>query len=123
MNVSSNDSRVYFPHNTASVFHIKLNKPLILNGIWKIGVCEIEIKGDFSGFACLVCNICQGLIVDGKQTSVLRTFNLKPHYHQIYPHIFHFPIQTRFIDTIEFRLIERDGTAISFKQNDAYIYI
>jgi len=124
LHASSNDCSDYFPNNNASIFRVKLNKPLNLNGVWKIGICEIDVNSDISERVCVECSLCgDGLIVDGKQTRVLRTFTLNQNYHEIYPILFYVPIETRFVDSIEFRLVKPDGTPILFRDKSAAVHM
>ena len=123
LHVTNDDSTAYFPNNNASVFHVKLNKPLYLKGAWQLGVCELEIKCDLSSYLYVVCSACQVLVVDGKQTRVLRALSVNKTYHEIYPVIFYVPVETQFIDTIEFRLIQRNGTPISFKEQESFVHM
>jgi hypothetical protein len=112
LHVSSSDSSQYFSPNNAGHFCLKLNTPLDLNGSWVIGVCEVDMQNiDVSantgrGFSCVAieCNICTGLIVNGVQRRVLRVMPLKTDVAEVYPIVFYVPIETRFIDTIEFRV-------------------
>jgi hypothetical protein len=116
LHVTSKDSHEYFPNNSSQMFILKLNKPLNLTGLWKIGLCEIFIEGVFSELMSLTCNICQGVILDGKQSRVLRTLKVYDgNYDEIYPIVFYVPIETRFVDTIEFCLVQTDGTPVLLK--------
>jgi hypothetical protein len=122
LHVSSGDSDKYFPLNNAANFCVKLNTPLNLNGSWVIGVCEVNIKNvnvssnvkkGFSSFA-IECNICTGLVVNGMHTRVLRIIPLEANISEKYPIIFYNPVETRFIDTLQFRLTNGGREEVDF---------
>ena len=122
--VTSKDSEPYFPHNKPSIFHVKLNNTLNLNGSWEIGVCSVDLAGvnvsknvDASKLF-IVCKICSDMIVDGKQTRILRSLPLKPDINETYHHIYYVPIEVRFIDSIEFRIINDAAGEASFGSED-----
>jgi hypothetical protein len=198
LNVSSNDSVLYFPDNNASNFRIKLARPLSLIGCWKIGLCEIHIckvvKNDLSinqivgecissrsskdgtdknggldvdtnmdtvdnvndknesitpvsggsGISGIVpkhacrggisghttptvescnptrvsvridCSICMGLIVNGEQTRTIRTLAIKGDVYEVFPIVYYVPLETHYIDTIEFHIRSTCGEMLSF---------
>jgi hypothetical protein len=123
LHVTSKDSFVYFPTNEANSFRLKLNTPLNLTGLWKIGLCQLMLNGILSENVCIVCNICQGFICDGTQTRILRILRVdkNENFDESYPVIFYVPVEVRFIDTIEFRLIERDGSPVLFKPGEGSV--
>ena len=121
LHATSKDSAVYFPDNEVNSFRLKLNTPLNLTGLWKIGLCQLMLKGILSETVCVACNICQGFICDGTQTRIIRILRVdgNENFDESYPVIFYVPIEVRFIDTIEFRLIKKDGTPVVFKSEDS----
>jgi hypothetical protein len=143
INVSSEDSSIYFPDNKAGHFRVKLEKRLELAGCWKIALCEISVSnvkvksggsdsdregegegeeaaGEETGVNVtqdtiyVHCSVCVGLIVNGVQTRVLRTLPIKKNQYKIYPIQYYMPLETRYIDTIEFHICTSDGKALSF---------
>ena len=115
LHVSSRDSQIYFPRNNGANFCVKLNTPLDLNGSWVVGVCEVNIQNVNlllnidKGFSSLgiECNICTGLVVNGLHTRVLCIIPLEEHVNELYPIIFYLPVEARFIDTLQFRVVEK----------------
>jgi hypothetical protein len=141
LSVSSKDSSVYFRDNSAANFRVKLAKRLELIGCWKIALCEISLSNvivkaptrvntsddsdddgteaanmlnDDDDTICIHCSVCTGLIVNGKETRVLRTLPLKKNQYKIYPIQYYLPLETRYIDTIEFHIDTSSGKPVTF---------
>ena len=121
LHVSSKDSIGYFPDNTPALFRVKLNNTLNLKGMWQIGLCQLTLenvtlnvgKRSMSNRLFIGCNVCSGMIVDGKQTRVIRTVTIPGGLNESYGVIFYMPIQVRFIDCIEFRILNDAMTEVS----------
>jgi hypothetical protein len=110
IHVSSKDSALYFPLNRPALFRVKLNTTLNLEGTWKMGLCSIYMKNvNLQTNASLVpsilfisCNVCTGLIVNGIQTRILRSIDMRENVSIDYSFVYYVPIEVIFIDTIEF---------------------
>ena len=63
---------------------------------------------------CIHCSVCNGLIVNGRQSQILRTLPLKKNQYKIYPIQYYLPLETRYIDTIEFHIATSTGRPVSF---------
>lgn len=136
LHVSSKDSRAYFPQNKGNNFRVKLAKRLELVGAWKIALCEINVSNVVLGTRvrvadegdradddtiCVHCNVCIGLIVNGVQTRILRTLPLKKNQYKIYPVHYYCPLETQYIDTIEFDICTSNGKAVSFDVTSGHV--
>jgi hypothetical protein len=113
--VSNSDSKSYYADNEANHFRVKLSKPLNLEGDWYVGVCELHVTDNAENMGILGFNadICNGMIADGSQTYLLRTFNCKRNVHESYPLIHYLPVGKLFIDTMEFYLTDSSGKKAS----------
>jgi hypothetical protein len=141
MHISSQDSKEYFPNNKLEHFHVKLDRPLNLQGSWAVGLCEIHLsrrvvkkvkdlvvvddgRGNDNDVADepdivnlrVECSLCMGLIVHGVQTRTLRTLTAKASLYKVFPIIYYFPVETRFIDTVEFRILNTSGELATFNE-------
>ena len=113
IHVSSKDSVGYYPNNKPSLFRLKLNSRLDLQGPWELGVCDLVINNvdvaasmrDGGSTFSIACDICSGYIINGIQTRVLRTIPIQRNYQKTYPIIFYHPVETYSLDTIEFRMV------------------
>jgi len=120
LHVSSKDSLSYFPHNTPAVFRVKLNTTLNLNGSWEMGVCDVNMQNVNVGENAaslkmfITCSICSGFIVDGKQTRAIRVLGMSENVVETYAHILYIPVGVRFIDCIEFRILNDEMHEVSF---------
>ena len=88
------------------------NTSLNLEGTWQIGLCSMFLKNvNVQSNASVVpsmlfiaCNICTGLIVDGIQTRIFRSIDIRSNVSRDYSLIYYVPIEVRFIDNIEFSI-------------------
>jgi hypothetical protein len=142
IHISSKDSKDYFPNNKVAHFRVKLGRPLNLQGSWVVGLCEIQLR-NLSNKAALVlvddnapgrgddtggveepdivnlrveCSICMGLIVGGVQTRTLRTLMVKGSLYKVFPLIYYLPVETRYTDTLEFRILNSNGQLATFDE-------
>ena len=101
--VSSTDSLDFYTDNIASHFLVKLAKPLNLVGSWKVALCEINVYDNSAtvGIVGLNCNICNGLLTEGVQTQLLRTFKCARNVHQVFHNPYYVSVEKLFIDTLE----------------------
>jgi hypothetical protein len=113
--VTNADSESYYADNTPNHFRVKLSKPLKLESEWSVGLCEIHVTENDENRAVLGLNldICNGFIVDGIQTRVLRKFNCKRNVHVAFPIIYYMPVDKLFLDTLEIYLTGASGAVSS----------
>ena len=138
LSVSNYDSVNYFPDNKPANFRVKLSKRLELGESWKIALCEIrlgnvvstpatnddngvdknkkddDVNDGVNDLIYIHCNVCIGLVVDGIQTRVLRTLPFKNNQYKIFPVLYYIPVETRYIDTIEFHISTSENKSVSF---------
>ena len=113
--VRNDDSESYYPDNNANHFRVKLSKALKLESESSVGLCEIRISGnsDNHGLLGLNLDICDGLILDGIQSNVLRKFNCKRNVHEAFPVIYYMPVEKLFLDTLEMYITDSTGSIAS----------
>ena len=126
LNVCSKDSISYFPNNKTASFRVKLAKPLHLKGCWKLGLCEIHVSGvnvnaNGAENIRIECNLCKGLIVNGTQTRTLRTLPLKKNQYKIFPLLYYVPLETHYIDNIDFNICGSEDKLLSFEAEDGRV--
>jgi hypothetical protein len=113
--VANSDSPTYFSDNKATRFRVKLSKPLVLDGDWYVGVCEIHVTDNAENIGIVGFNsdISNGLIVNGIQSHLLRRFNCKRNVHETFPIVYYLPVDKLFIDTLKFYLTGPTGELAS----------
>jgi hypothetical protein len=113
--VSNGDSEAYYPDNKPHHFRVKLSKSLKLPSETGVGLCEIHISENTgtTGMLGLNLTICNGLILDGIQSNVLRKFHVKRNVHEAFPVIYYMPVEKLFSDTLEVYLSGSDGKLAS----------
>ena len=111
----STDSLDFYSDNTATRFIVKLAKPLNLVGSWKVALCEISVSenGTTAGIVGLNCNICNGLLAEGVQTQLLRTFKCARNIHEVFHKPYYVPVEKLFIDTLELYITGSGGNQIT----------
>ena len=112
---SSTDSLEYYTENNASHFIVKLAKPLNLSGSWKVALCQINVYGNgaTAGIVGLNCNICNGLLTEGVQTQILRTFKCARNTDEVFHKPYYVPVDRLFIDTLEIYITGSGGKQIT----------
>jgi hypothetical protein len=113
--VSNVESESYYPDNKPNHFRVKLSKPLKLPSESSVGLCEIHISESTGtqGMLGLNLDICNGLIINGIQSHMLRKFNGKKNVHEAFPVVYYMPVEKLFLDTLEIYLTASDGAIAS----------
>ena len=63
----------YFPDNQPWQFKTYFNKPVNLEGSWKVALCEFDINEKVQKPSLYVnSDLCQSVLVDGQSRNVLR---------------------------------------------------
>ena len=110
MVVSSNDSKEYFEHNHPGNFRVKLKKSIhLLHGGWYVGLCEINgtlWKVKANDMVYIMSNLSNGILLPSNKDGLLRGVNIRSStkIYTEYKHRIYIPIQTHFIDMLEFSL-------------------
>ena len=114
---NSADSKTYFPDNTVGHFRVKLQRPLLLEGNWVMGLCEVHVTIGLErppkGLLALHCNTCDGMIVGGATSNVIRTVQSKRHIHKVYTNVYYMPVETHFIESLEIYFRDSEGNPLS----------
>jgi hypothetical protein len=110
MIVSSTDSVEYFEQNRPGNFRVKLKKPIQLqHGSWCVGLCEINGTSwnvEPNDTVYILSDLSNGILVPSNKEGVLRALIIETptNVYNEYGHRIYIPIQTHFIDMIEFSL-------------------
>jgi hypothetical protein len=112
---SNVDSKAYYAGNSPSHFRVKLAKTVYFEGNWSVALTEIHISDNTANFGLLgiTSDICNGIWVDGLQTHLLRRFNCRKNVHESFPQFYYVPVGKKFIDSVEFFIMDREGTEAS----------
>lgn len=102
--VSSDKSLEYFPLNKPYHYRSFLKSPLILPGIWKVGLTEIELTKTQNKQLYVYSNICSETMIDGEMQPLLRrvfkSVEKEPSY-KIYNPIFYTDVKKTQIYDVE----------------------
>jgi hypothetical protein len=110
MIASSTDSIEYFDKNHVGNFRIKVEKTIHLqHGEWYVGLCEIHgtlWDVEVNDTVYVLSNLSNGILVPSNKEGVLRGVNIRSrtYIYYEYKHRIYIPVQTHFIDMIEFSL-------------------
>ena len=119
--VRSSDSVNYFPDNKPGHFRVKLQRPLIFEGLWSVGLCEIHTSTAANvapaGLLSLHCNTCDGMLVGGGRSNVLRMLPYKRNIHEVYTNVYYMPVETHFIESLEIYFNDSKGDFVSLGEN------
>lgn len=108
MVVNSNQSLDYFPRNKPYHFQVHLKTPLLLEGVWKIGLSEIQIEDNHTwtdhGHLYIYTNICDESIIDGERAPLLRRLmsNEQGFWNSMFNPVFYLTVRKSEIYDIEF---------------------
>ena len=131
--MSSKD--VYYPDNKPNEFRLKFCRPLVLEGYWKVCICDINFTGishntseETIGIKYLVnFSSCDGLYIDGLSTNTFRCFPRAREQHLVFKHLFYMPVNTVYLNTCELEVQVRDGKGkllpITCEKDKSIIYI
>ena len=117
--VRSTDSILYYPKNNPGHFRVKLPRPLILEGSWTVGLCEIHTSTPMEvlpGLYSLHCKSCTGMLTHDLTSDVLRMVQPKRNVHVIYTCIYYMPIETHFIESLEIYFKDSKGALVSLAE-------
>ena len=115
--VCSDQNMNYFPHNTSYHFKSFLKQPLLLDGNWKIALTEIDFDEKITSSTLYVhCNVCEGTIVDGIHTNVLRKVNtdIRRTFSNSFNWLYYVPVIKYELRDIEIIIKDRDGSLATF---------
>jgi hypothetical protein len=72
--MSSDRALHYFPQNKSYNFKTHLNAPLLLEGVWKVALVDVDIVSNTSKTEAiyLYSSICREYIVEGEKKPLLR---------------------------------------------------
>ena len=107
--LKSTDSNNMFPDNRVFKFRIHLKNPLILNGFWKVGLCEFYVKKQLNKPKAkiqtdivldLYSNICKESMVNGEEQPLLRRIqqNNSDGWSYIFDPVIYIPVKRRSIN-------------------------
>ena len=100
--LSSNDSQIFFPHNSPADFRIKLDNPIVLDAHWHVCLCEITFKlkaNDNSKSMGVYSSICRSSYIDNQAAPILRRITRKGA--QEFMNRQYFPIVRRYIESLD----------------------
>lgn len=97
----------YFPQNKADKFHVKFGTSLILEaGRWKVAICEVDFVniGETDArstpvYYHIIFSACNGMLIDGNATSVIRTFPHVKKKHILFEIPYYFTVNKSQMDT------------------------
>lgn len=106
---NSNQSLNLFPGNSPFHFRLHLNTPLILDGVWKVGLSEVYIQDNpvwTDHHLYIYCSVCDKSVIDGDSRALLR--RLMPNENGLWKHIFnptfYLTVSKSQINNIEFSI-------------------
>ena len=103
--LSSNDSKIFHPHNSPFNFTIELPKTLDLQGNWKCALAEIFYSESLDQDLFVYCDICEYSYIDDGYKPILRVVNGS----DIYDTLFYQPITTQFVNRIHIYIKDEAG--------------
>ena len=115
--IHSDQSLDYFPDNQPFRFRTHFNQPLVLEGSWKVALCEIDINEKIQKPSLYVnCDLCQSIIIDGRTQNVLRKVNadVRRQFSNSFNWLFYLPVIKSEIREIEFVIKDTNDFTASF---------
>jgi len=100
--------KLYFPLNQPDKFRLKFVKPLILlEGRWKVALIDINFANIYekdtvhseTAYYTVSFSDCEGFLIDGEPTRVLRCEPLPTNSHTVFDNFFYVPVTANYLDT------------------------
>ena len=114
---SSDKSKNYYPYNQPYHFKSFIKQPLELEGHWRGALTEIDFDKKITVHSPNVeCNICEGAVVNGVTSNVLRKVNtdLRRTFTNNFNWLYYVPVIVSGIREIEITTKEASGALATF---------
>lgn len=128
--IQSDDSDEYFKDNKPFNFKIHLKYPLLMPGMWKVGMTafftNIDGKTKQSRETlCVYCNFCEESIVKGQLQKLLRHVPITKQgkWEHMFQNVYYIPVSRKEIFEMEFYIRTTDGSFASFLNKPVSIEI
>ena len=114
---SSDKNKNYFPNNVPHHFKTSFKHSLLMEGTWKVALTEIDFDEKITASILYVeCSVCEGTIVDGINTNVLRKVNtdMRRSFSNSFNWLYYIHVIKPEIRDIEITLKDSNGSLATF---------
>ena len=122
--VNSDESDAYFPDNEVHRFKVHLETPLMLEGLWKVGLIEFRAKLGKSkpvkeDSLLVFTNLCSESVVNGVQQPLLRRLekNVRDGWSYILDSVIYLTVKKSEVLEFDVYIKTDSGTSPSFLQS------
>lgn len=118
---SSDSDQYYFKENEFFQFKVHLQYPILMKGMWKVGLTAFYSKSDAKTrnrdeSLYLYCNFCEESIVKGELQRLLRCIptSKQGKWEHMFQNVYYLPVSLEEIYEMEFYIKTRDGSLATF---------